>query len=358
MDIRVVETIPTAGSLSDAAFRVNPDIENISLDYDHEQKDLALIDRNVNYTALPWQLGDELVKKTFLTYNGISCETRQLIQTVVNESADEDSTEQLDGYNNSNQWTYKPSNFRLPGTYPTTSNPLDTANWPYDQSQGITVVKQFLGGESGLVENNYKAFYRAPVQHSFELANAEGTNIYTDGWYTSYTIACKTWTSADAALTASVSKGQIVYYPLQSKFYLNLTGDSAAPITDPNDALNTIPDTTNWRENPTFEEWLAFLKVNMGPAMIDDPVYFSEQQHLVTADLNDAIKKELLKIACSCDSKDFGMSVIETWMKLTQKRVASLIKFNQGVFKTAQKIIETTRATCYLCLYHDNEKLC
>jgi len=356
MDIRIVESMPTAGSLSDSAFRLNPNVENISLDYDFTDKDLALLDTNLNYAVLPWQLGTDMVKKTFLTYNGISCETQELIQTVVMESDSGASATQLAGYNNSNEWVYKPAEFQLPGSFPETSNPLDTANWPYDQSQGITVVKQFLGGESGLVENRYTAFYRAPVQHSFELANAIGTKIYTDGWYTSYVIACKTWTAANAATSAA--NGQIIYYPTQEKFYVNITGNTGAPVVDPNDSNLTIPDPTDWKETPTFVEWMDFLRNNMGPAMTNDPVYFVETQHLATPDLNEAIRKELLKIACCCDKKDFGMSTIHNWIKLTQKRVGALVKFNAEVFKTSQKIIESTRELCYLCLYHDKEHLC
>jgi hypothetical protein len=356
MDIRVVESMGTAGSLSDSAFRINSNVENISLDYGYTSRDLGLLDNNLNYTALPWQLGTQLVKKTFLTYNGISCETGELIQTLVSESSDEDSLTQDPGYNNSNLWVYVPSEFNLPGQYPTTSNPLDTSTWPYDQSQGITVVKQFLGGESGLVPNLYKAFYRSPVQYSFQLANADGINIYTDGWYTSYVIACKTWIAATADVSAA--NGQIVFYPDQEKFYINITGATGSVVVDPDNSLLTIPDTTNWRETPTFVEWIDFLRNNMGPAMSGDPVYFVETQHLVTADLNTAIRSELLKLACCCESKDFGLSNVETWSKLTQKRIAALIKFNGEVFKSAQKIIESTRAVCYLCLYHDNEKLC
>lgn len=357
MDIRNVETMPTAGSLSDTAFAIDPNKENISLNYDPTQQDLMLMDTNLNYSVLPWQLGVDLKKKVILTYNGVSCQSGELIQTVVMESDDSASSTQAVGYNNSNGWLYKPANFNLPGPYPTTSDPLDTNNWPYDQSQGITVVKQFLTAQGN--PGQFKAYYRAPVMHSFELANAEGTKIYTDGWYTSYTIAAKTWNAMNLdSITTAVAKGTIVHYPIQNKFYINLTGTHAAVIPDPNNVTITIPDTTNWRENPTFPEWMDFLRNNMGPAMTSDPVYFTEQQHLVTADLNKAIKAELLKIGCCCDKKDFGMSTIETWMKLTQKRFGAYVKFNEENFKIAQQIIETTRATCYLCLYHDNEKLC
>lgn len=356
MDVRVVETVATAGSLSDSAFRIDALSENVTLDYDYTEKDLALIDTNLNYSSLPWQLGTDLVKKTFLTYNGISCETGELIQTVMMESDSSPEATQLPGYNNSNEWIYKPSEFQIPGDLPTMSDPLDTQYWPYDQSQGITVVKQFLGGESGLVPNRYTAYYRAPTQTSFLMANVEGTKVFTDGWYTSYVIACKTWDAAGADLSAAT--GQIIYYPSQEKFYVNTTGATGAPITDPNDALLTIPDLTNWVEGPTFVNWMDFLRNNLGPAMTSDPVYFSEHQHLVTADLSAAIRAELLKMGCNCDKDQFNMASVDMWCKLTQKKIGAFIKFNAGVFKSAQQIIETTRESCYLCLYHKNGKAC
>lgn len=354
MDIRVVETIPTAGSLADTAFAVDPDVENISLDYDFTDKDLSIIDTNTNFNALAFQLGTDIVKKTFLTYNGISSETRQLIQTVVMESDSKKDPQNLQnpGYCNSNEWIYKPSQFRIPGPYPTTSNPLDTSTWPYDQSEGITVVKQFLGGQSGLVENMYTAYYRAPAQHSFQLANAEGVRIYTDGWYTSYVIACKTWSLLQPESNGA-TKGQIVYYAPQEEFYMNLTGTGGTLVTDPNNPLLLIPDTINWQATPSFLNWMDFLRNNLGTAMASNPVFFTENQHLVTPDLNMSIQSELLKLSNECYKSQFGMSDIDIWMKLTQKRIGAYIRFNDELFKSAQEIIETTRTTCYLCLYHN-----
>lgn len=355
MDIRTVETVATAGSLSDSAFRINPLVENITLDYDYTERDLAVIDNNLNYSALPWQLGTDLVKKVFLTYNGISCETGELIQTILMESNDGPDANQLPGYNNSNEWVYKPSEFSI-DALPTMSDPLDTQYWPYDQSQGITVVKQFLGGESGLVPNLYTAYYRAPTQTSFLMANVEGTRVYTDGWYTSYTIACKTWDAANAHTSAAL--GQIIYYPAQEKFYVNITGSTGAAVTDPDDPLLLIPDLVNWTEGPSFVNWVDFMRNNLGTASTGNPVFFSEHQHLVTADLSAAIREELLQMGCNCDKDEFNMSSVETWSKLTQKKLGAFIKFNAGVFKSAQQIIETTRETCYLCLYHKKGKSC
>ena len=87
-DIRVVETMVTAGGLADATFRIDPDIENISLDWNETEGKLSVVDYNMNYNILPWQLYDDMVKKVFLTYNGKNCDRGQLIETVVMESAD------------------------------------------------------------------------------------------------------------------------------------------------------------------------------------------------------------------------------------------------------------------------------
>jgi hypothetical protein len=357
MDIRVVESMATAGSLSDLAFRVDPNVENVSLVYDEVNDSLVLTDANLNHNTLPSQLGTDIVKKTFLTYNGVSTETKQLIQTVVMESAHGESATQEPGFNNSYEWVYNPASFKYPGgVLPTMSDPSDTSTWPYDQSQGITVVKQFLGGQSGLVENNYKAFYRAPVQHSFQLANADITGkIYKDGWYTSYVIDCKTWDAIDP-LTNGIAAGDILYRIEDGLFYINTTG-----VVLPEDLVDLthlpINDTTNWKANPNWLEWMSFLKLNMGAALPGDPVYFIETQHLVTADLSKAILAELKSICGCCTDPKFGMSHIEDWMKLTQKRAGAYLEFNKELFTEAQCIIESTRKLCFMCLYHKNECL-
>ena len=67
MDIRIVETMPTSGTLADSRFRVDPSKENISLEYSYGDESLALLDYNLNYAMLPYVMGTDLVKKTFLT---------------------------------------------------------------------------------------------------------------------------------------------------------------------------------------------------------------------------------------------------------------------------------------------------
>jgi len=356
MKTRIVETIATAGSLSDTAFAIDASKENVSLDYNAASEDLAILDYNLNYNALPWQLGDDLVKKVFLTYNGASCTSSEIIQTILAESSPLANANQEPGYNNSNEWIYKPSEFQRTDL-PTTSDPCDTRNLPYDQSEGFTITKQFLTAESNIAQLTTQ--YRYPSYHEVIPANTDdsGTRIYKDGWYTSYVIACKTWDSADP-VNNGVAIGQVVYYPLKEEFYINTTGTASTLVNENNDAsLPLIPDPEHWTKGVSFEQWMEFLRNNMGKAMTNDPVYFVENQHLVTCELQEAVKKELLKIGSCCDKPEFGMSHIEMWMKLKQKLIASATKFKDCNFKAAQKILESSRATCYMCLYHNGENL-
>lgn len=350
MDIRLVETMATTGSLMDPGYRLDPNLLSITLDYSNTEKDLAVIDTNLNYVNLPWQLGTDLVKKVFLTYNGTSCTTGQLLETVVMESGSAASPTQDNGFNNSNQWVYDPAQFRLDSGLLEMTNPNDYTTYPYDVSQGFTVVKTFLtaGSNYDIGDPQYTAFYKAPHLTTFQAANVESNKVYTDGWYTSYVIACKTYTAANPTVNG-VAQGQIVFNEVDELFYINLTGTATASTPD--------ADTTNWKASPTFEEWKNFLKNNMGPVAVNDPVYFIESQHLVTAELAEALLFELDKTCGCCEKPEFDMTHFDAWIRLTQKRMGAWAKFNAELFHKAQCILETARGLCNLCLYHGSECL-
>ncbi len=359
MDIRVVETMPTSGVMIDSQFRINAAIESVSLDWDEDETILAVVDYNLNYSLLPWQLGTELVKKVFLTYNGFNCETGQLTETVVTESAPGEEATQLPGYNNSNEWHYNPATWSLSTNLQTMTDPNDWSTYPYDVSQGYTIVKTFLTAEANYNANAgdhmYTAFHRQPYMTSYQAANVEGNKVYTDGWYTSYVIACKNWTAADP-VTNGAALGDIVYWPGKEEYYINITGVGGTLYTNPNDPTDIYPDVTNWRATPAFEEWKALMMRSLGssPAIVDQPIFFAENQHLVTPQLNQAILRELQQMCTMCTQPVFGQSHIDDWMKLTQKRLGAWYQFNRELFHDAQKILESTRELCYLCLYHKN----
>ncbi len=356
MDIRVVESLMTSGGLSDPTFRVDASLEQVSLDWDNSDGRLSVVDYNLNYTLLPWQLYGDVVKKVFLTYNGKSCSSGQLLETVVMESGDADDVNQIPGYNNSNEWGYIPREFTYPTEILSLTNPADYANQPYDYREGFTVVKQFLTAQANVTPGTpaYTAFYRAPHLTSIIPANVEGNKIYTDGWYTSYVCVVKKWATVDPP-TNGAAQGDIVYHEASKKFYINITGANGTLVQNATDAALMTPDTTNWKENPTFEEWQTLMRNNTESTMVDDPVYFVETQHLVTAELNNAILKELKKQCACCDQPQFGMSALKTYMKLMQKRLGAWIQFNAEIFHEASCILETARPLCNMCLYHADE---
>jgi len=355
MDIRVVESLVTSGGLADDTFKSDPDLELISLDWDENNHELTVVDHNLNYHLLPYQLYGDCVKKVFLTYNGKACGSGHLLETVVMESANDDDINQIPGYNNSNEWIYNPSQFHYPNEILHMTNPADFANQPYDYREGFTVVKQFLTAQANVTPGTpaYTAFYRAPHLTSFIPANVEGNRIYVDGWYTSYVCVVKKWITVDPP-TNGASTGDIVFYEPQNKFYINLTGVGGSLIQDPNDPTLMMPDLVNWRENPTFSEWQTLMKNNLGPVLTGDPIYFIETQHLVTVEINKAILTELKKQCNCCHQPDFNITTLANYSKLIQKRLGAWVQFNSELFLDASCILESSRPLCNLCLYHND----
>jgi len=356
MDIRVVETIPTSGGLANPTYRVDPSILNVTLDWDQAEGKLSVIDYNMNYSIMPWQLYGDVVKKVFLTYNGKECTSGKLIETVVMESSDESDINFIPGYNNSNQWEYTPRNFTYPSEIKSLTSFEDYANKPYDYRHGFTVVKTFLTAQANVSVGDpmYTAFYRAPQMTKFIPANVEGNRIYTDGWYTSYVALVRTWTSVNPEANGA-SQGDIVWYGPQNQYYVNLTGNGGSLVVDPDNALLQMPDTTNWLPDPTFDMWQELMRNNMGPTTVQDPIYFIENQHLVAAEINHAMLSELKKNCSCCDSPQFGVSSISSFMKLKQRREGAWVQFNAELYHEAACILESSRKLCYQCLYHPTE---
>ena len=340
-------------------FRSNPAVESISLDYDEESGDLTVLDVNLNWYNLPYQVGTELKKKVFLTYNGYNCETSLLTETVVLESGDGADLGQLPGYNNSNEWIYSPADFRLPTTLLTMTNPNDWSTYPYDVRHGFTIEKTFLTalGTAITTDATYTAFHTYPNMTQYQPSNVEGNKVYTDGWYTSYVIGCKTWASSAPDINGA-GQGEIIFYEPNETYYINITGTGGFITTDPVDG-STYPDIVNWRPSPSFAEWMDLMRQYVGnpPAVVDQPIFFIESQHLVTADLNKAILKELKQLCSVCVEPTFGMTHVDDWMRLTQKRLGAWTMFSNELWVDAQVILESARNLCYICLYHKTDCL-
>ena len=361
MDVRIVESMATSGALADPTFRIDGNIENVSLDWDNTDRRLSLVDYNMNYSILPWQLYDDVVKKVFLTYNGLDCTRRNLLETVVMESDDASDLNQIPGYNNSNEWQYSPSTFQYPTELQNFTDVSQFSSMPYNYGAGFTVVKEFLTAGANISPNlgAYTAYYRAPQMTNFVPPNVESNKIYTDGWYTSYVCLVRTWLSLDPP-TNGASTGDIVYYEQKEKFYINTTGVGGVLIQDPdypNDPTRLIPDPTDWTPDPSFAQWQELMRNNVGPSMVDDPIYFVETQHLVTVELNEAILYELKRICNCCDNPKFGASHIDLYQKLYHKRLGAWVQFNQELFHQASCTLINARPLCHQCLYHQGESL-
>jgi len=352
-DIRIVESMATSGGLKDPVFRLDPNIENISLVWNQENENLTVVDYNLDYFSLPFYHSDPkyFVKKVFLTYNGKNKSNGELTETVLMESANGGDLNQIPGYNNSNEWIYNPKSFSYNPELRNLTNPADYANLPFDYSQGFTVVKQFLTSQANLTPGTpaYTAFYRAPHLTSFLPTNVDNNRIYVDGWYTSYVIACKSWYSAGPTVNGTFL-GDILFFDGDNQFYVNITGSAGT--------TSLTPDLNHWKPNPSFTDWTNLMRANRDVLSVDSSIQYIETQHLVTAELNSAILKEL-KCQCSCcDKPDFNTSKLLTYMKLMQKRLGAYVQFNAEIFHEASCIIESSRQICSLCLYSNSAGGC
>ena len=354
MDIRSVESIATSGGLKDTSYRIDGSLENVSLDWDGVSGALSVVDYNIDYSILPWQLYTDVVKKTFLTYNGQSCGAGELLETVVMQSSSEDDVNQIPGYNNSSQWSFVPRTFHYPTELRAFTNVDEFYTKPYDRAAGYTVVKTFLTAGANISPGDpmYQSYHTGPTQTSFVPPNVEGNKLYTDGWYTSYVSLVRTWASVDPVINGS-AKDVILYYAPQKEFYINITGVGGTVVTDPTNTLLTMPDSVNWRKAPSFAEWKELMRNNVGTVMVNDPIFFIETQHLATPEM--AILAELKKQCACCDQPKFNISGLKDYMKLIQKRLGAWAEFNAGLYHEAACILEQARKTCYQCLYHTDE---
>jgi hypothetical protein len=341
MDIRSTQSRSTSGLYSDPRFLSNPNLEGVSLTWDALENKLVLTDININYNTA---LYTNFFKKAIITYNGYNKTANYLLETLVYQSDNSNPASLVNNSTKANFWEYIPSQFKVEDELRTTTNPLDFATQPYDYTQGFTVVKQFLTNQSNAsMQVDYTALYRSPILSILYPVNVVGKNVFTDGWYTSYIILTPTIEYARSLYTNSIPKGTIVYDPTSKNFFINTTGaDLNAPV------LTNEPE--NWSTSISLEQWQSFLRDNLDAHITNNLVLFVETQHLVLPDLFLSIENTVLNGAVACNNGNYGLDVIDTWVRLSQKASAAQIFFNNENYSAMQKIIESSRSLCSKCL--------
>jgi len=340
MDIRSTQSLSTNGLYLNRQYFNDPALEGVSLYWDAESETLQLTDINIKYNVNLYQ---NFYKKAILTYNGFDKTSNLLLETKVYESNNSAPATTTDDSAKANFWNYKPKEFTYETEYLTSINPLEYATQPYDYTNGFVVLKQFLTNESNYtMQAEYKALYRSPTLPVFTPTNVSGTTVYTDGWYTSYLVL-----TPSIAYTRSlynnndIPTGTIVYDPTSEAFYINISG------TDTGAEIST--DTENWSESISLEQWKDFLRNNIDNQITNSLVTFTETQHLVMPELFRAIENVVLEGAVNC-TKNYGLDIIDAWVRLSQKVSAAQIFFNNENFMAMQKVLESARALCNKCL--------
>ena len=339
----------TGGLIQDSLYLTDPTNKHVGFNWEHTTQELTLDDTNIDYTALPVNLGTTFVKKVFITYNGIERKSGQLLETVVASSNNGPGVSGEPNHNNSNQWTYKRTDLTPRALSEDIVSPLDFIAHNFYVGLGTTLSRDFIDYATGTTSTHY---YRAPFIATNQYSNVESMQVYLDGWYTSYIFVTKTYNTVNPSVTGIV-EGTILYNESDENYYKNLTGN-----TLPLDPLMThLPenDNVNWGF-PDFNDWREFgrLHINNTTPNINSSLFMLETQHLALPELYTSILNETLKFGDCCHRPDYDQNKLQMYMKLHQKRYAAFLQFEDGDYYKMQQIIQTAREMCSMCLYHDD----
>ena len=108
------------------------------------------------------------------------------------------------------------------------------------------------------------------------------------------------------------------------------------------DEHNTVAEGIIQTANEDYEQLLFSLNETTGTSSQANNV-FIHSQLMVTDQIRDAITAEAVE-AAFMDQGDF--IDFQNWQKLTLKRMAAAIMFENGLFENAQIILESARSFC------------
>jgi hypothetical protein len=181
------------------------------------------------------------------------------------------------------------------------------------------------------------------------MPNMVGDKVIMDGWY-SYT----------AIIFRNIAEGATVvkdtFYALNEfifkasdngQLYIDAATNNKV-ILRPGD--NTTAQAAVQQKNEDYTQLLFQLNETTGTGAHGNNV-FIHSQLLVTDQIRDAITAEAVSAAFAepTDYVDF-----QNWQKLTLKRMAASVMFQNGLFENAQIIMESAREICSPGKYNSN----
>lgn len=340
MDIPSVLISDTNGSLASDLFKIhvnNPVISAKLTNNSKEKRVLEIYLDNVRLDSVPNI--NRSTYKTFLAYNGTLGYTDKVFTSVVKEAS---------GIFKSNDLpvvSFNPTSVIKP-----TADILEDVVIDIKMYNGTVDVLRYAQGE---LNNGEKTYYvkesRAYPTVITGLPNVSGNKVVLDGWYSYTTIILRDIAEGDAvvkdnfyALEGFIFRasddGQMYVEKINNKVVILKAGDA------------TISNATVQSKNENYEQMLFSLNETTGTSAHGNNV-FIHSQLLVTDQIRDAITAEAIEAAFA-DPKDYVE--FQNWQKLTLKRMAAAVMFQNGLFENAQIILESARRLCTAERYNSN----
>jgi len=333
-DIKSVLVADTNGGLSEEIIKIH--IDNPALtawltsgeDVD-KKRILKLSPANVRFDSIPNINGSTY--KTFLAYNGTLGYSNKVFSTVVSENS---------GVFNPSAppvLEYNPNTVVMPDIEELEDVVLDIKM--YD---GTIDVLEYSEGILSQGEKSYfvKARRSYPTQVT-SLPNTSGKKVHMDGWYSYTTIVFRNITMGEAVVEGTFYGFEGFIFKASDSGHIFQDGETGnLLILKEGDTIltNGILQVAN----SDYEELLFSLNETAGLSAQGNSVYLHSQV-LVMDEIRDAITSEAVNAAFedSTDYVDF-----QNWQKLTLKRVAASVMFENELFENAQILLESARTFC------------
>lgn len=340
MEIPSVLISDTNGSLSSDLFKINVDRPVISARLTNEVSKSRVLNislDNVRLDSIP-NIANSTYK-TFLCYNGSLGYSNKIFTTVVKEMSGVFDPFILPSL------SYNPGQLVRPS-----ASELEDVVIDIKMYNGTVDVLRY---SEGILENGEKTYFvkesRAYPTVITGLPNISGNKVSMDGWYSYTTVIFRNiaegavmvkgnFYGMDGFIFKASDDGFVFINKTTNKFVIMRTGD------------NTLADGVVQVKNENYEQILFSLNETTGTSAQGNNVYIHSQL-LVTDQIRDAITTEAVEAAFACggDFVDF-----QNWQKLTLKRMAAYIMFQNGLFENAQIILESARSMCTPPRYNSN----
>ena len=344
MKIKSIEIIDTYGSLKEPGAKYKEDQPALSAWFEEEGKKrvLKLSPSNVYFEKLNGSR-HVITYKQILQYNGtLSTNSKTFAQTVASSTS-----RAIDKI--APVLTYSPDGLKLP--------------MPKDADQ-VVLDLDFHTGQADVLEyregsltQGEKTYNPTVWRHSYptiitSFPNTEDQVVYLDGWYT-YTFI----RFIDVAIYDSTIEGNfysrlgMVFKASKrgkiwisgSKVYILPAWIQGADIAEIEKEIAKTAHEVPMEETAEEIKNLRYTTAAAEGVGGRHSRALLDSQLLITDEIRDAIIEEVIctaknDVSSACDFAD--------WQKLTLKREAAFIMFENGLFRNAQKIIESSRRVC------------